>query len=349
MRPPAPLVRRPHRATATRLAAALAIVATTAACKDKSASAPPDPRGIQKVLVGVQIDAPALHGSGEFVLRLVPLDGKGDVILSDGLEVTPKVTAPVTQTLAPTGRRVQLPDTRPVAAAVSIDDSRSMRTSDPTNQRATAAKLFWSELLSANPANEVALLAFGAERPTAPFARAALLEGWTSDPARLEASVNGLIATGSTYLYQSTAEVAPWIAASRPAANFRHVLLLVTDGLPTDSGAADAAITAATGAQIPIYTVGLGPASDHSTLSSSAAVERLRTLANRTGGVYAGAENSTELTTTFESLAKLTTDGALLVTVRMHPAPAAGTLVAGTVRVANRYGGAAEPWSFTAP
>jgi hypothetical protein len=349
MTSPVALARHLHQAATSRLVAAAAIALIAGACKDKSGTAPPDPRGIRKVLVGAQVDPTALHASGEFVLRLVPLDGKGDVILSDGLDVTPKITAPVTQTLAPTAQHVQLPDTRPVAAAISIDDSRSMRTSDPTNQRAAAAKLFWSELFSANPANEVALLAFGAERPTAPFARTALLESWTSDAARLEAGVNGLIATGSTYLYHSTAEVAPWIASSRPAASYRHVLLLVTDGLPTDSGAADAAITAAAGAQIPIYTVGLGPASDHSPSSSAAAVDRLRTLANRTGGVYAGAENNTELTTTFESLAKLTTEGALLVTVRMNPAPAAGTVVAGTVRVANKFGGAAEPWSFTAP
>ena len=65
--------------------------------------------------------------------------------------------------------------------------------------------------------------------------------------------------------------------------------------------------------------------------------------------MYAGVENNTELTTTFASLAKLTTDGALLVTVRMNPAPAVGTTVAGTVRVANRFGGATAQWSFSAP
>jgi len=334
------------RAGAVRTLAALGLVAT--ACKD-SESAPPDPRGIQRVLVGVQVEPQALHADGEFVLRLVPLDGKGDVVLSDALDVTPKVTAPITQTLPPTARQVQLPDTRPVAAAVSIDDSRSMRTSDPTNQRAAAARLFWTELLSANPTNEVALLAFGSEQATAPFTRTALLEDWTTDPARLEAGLAGLIATGSTYLYQSTAEVAPWIAASRPATSYRHVLLVVTDGLPTDSTAAEAAIASAAGAQIPVYTVGIGPASDQNASRDAAAVDRLRTLANGTGGVYAGVENNTELTTTFASLAKLTTDGALLVTVRMNPAPAVGTTVAGTVRVANRFGGATAQWSFSAP
>ena len=35
----------------------------------------------------------------------------------------------------------------------------------------------------------------------------------TTDPARLEAGLAGLVATGSTYLYQSTAEVAPWLAS----------------------------------------------------------------------------------------------------------------------------------------
>ena len=343
--------RAPRSAARCGAASRLAVAATllgALACND-SASAPPDPRGIRKVLVGVQADPTTLHASGEFVLRLVPLDGKGDPVLSDGLEIAPKVTAPTTQSLPPIATAVQRPDSRPLAAAVSIDDSKSMQRNDPTNQRAQAAQRFWTEVLSARSDNQVALVAFGGEQPTAPFTRTVLLQSWTSDQSALASAVTQLTASGQTYLYQSTAEVAPWVTATRPDASYRHALLLVTDGLPTDSLQADAAIQAAVGAEIPVFTVGLGPASDESGSIDTRAVERLRTLANATGGVYAGVENNAVLSTTFQSVGKLTTEGALLVTVRMTPAPAAGTAIKGAVRVGNQYGSASADWSFTAP
>ena len=334
--------------TAARPLAAAAALLSVAACKDAS-SAPPDPRGIRTVIVGVQVDSAALRDRGEFTLRLVPVDGSGNVVLAQGLSVTPAVTTPTSQPLSTTAQQVQPPDTRPVAAAVIIDDSKSMGDNDPTGQRAAAARGFWQELLGARPANQVALFAFGGDRSSAPFARTQLLESWTSDTTRLAAGLGLLAPRGSTYLYESTAEVTPWVDGSRPVASYRRVMLVVTDGLPTDSGSAALAIGTAAAAHIPIYTVGVGPASSESAISNQSAVERLRELANETGGVYAGVENNSALQTTFRSLAQLATEGALLVTVRMNPAPPMGTAVRGTVRVANDISGASAGWSFTAP
>lgn len=325
--------------------AALGAVALSG-CKDSNA--PADPRGIRSVFVGVRVDPAALHDRGEFVLALVPVDGHGDVVLSDALDVTPRLTAPAEQDLPPVSKAVQEPDPRPVAAAVSIDDSRSMGNSDPGGRRAEAARLFWTEILAGGSSNQVALLSFGGGQPTAPFRQTALLQDWTTDAALLEAGLSRLVTTGDTFLYQSTAEIAGWVASTRPA-SFRRMMLLVTDGLPTDSPKEQQAIDAAIAGQTPVFTVGVGPASDQSSTSVAAAVDRLRTLSNRTGGVYAGAENTAELSTVFESLAKVTTEGALLVTVRMSPAPAAGTKVTGSVRVGNQYGAATANWSFDAP
>jgi Mg-chelatase subunit ChlD len=338
---------RALRNPARPLVAAAALL-SSAACKDSS-SAPPDPLGIRTVLVGVQVDSAALRDRGEFTLRLVPVDGRGQVVLTDGLTVTPSVTAPTAQPLPPVAQRLQLPDTRPVAAAIVLDDSKSMGDNDPTGQRTAAARAFWQELLVARPTHQVALLSFGGDRATAPFARTNLLESWTSDTTRLASALGRLAPAGSTYLYESTAEVTPWVNSSRPVAAYRRVMLVVTDGLPTDSGSAALAIQSAAAAQIPIYTVGIGPASSESAASNQTAVERLRELANETGGVYAGVENNAALKTTFRSLAQLATEGALLVTVRMSPAPAAGTTVRGTVRVANSISGASANWSFAAP
>ena len=337
---------RAPRALVRPLAAAALHLA--GACKD-SASAPADPHGIRSVLVGIQVDSAALQERGEFTLRLVPVDGTGDVVIDAGLTVTPRVTAPTSQTLTPASQQVQQPDTRPVAAAVVLDDSKSMGDNDPTGQRTAAARAFWQELLGVSGANQISLLAFGGDRKTAPFSRTALLEGWTSDTTRLAAALGRLAPNGSTYLYHSASEVAPWVDGSRPAASYRRVMLVVTDGLPSDSGLASLAIESAAAAHIPIYTVGIGPASSTSGASNQTAVERLRALASQTGGVYAGVENDAALKTTFQSLAQVATQGALLVTVRMSPAPAPGTAVRGSVRVANALSGASADWSFTAP
>jgi hypothetical protein len=327
------------------LCAALGAAVLTG-CKDSNA--PQDPRGIRSVFVGMRVDPAALRDRGEFVLALVPVDGNGQVVLSDALDVTPRLSTPDQQDLPPVSKVVQEPDPRPVAAAVSLDDSRSMGNNDPNGRRTDAARLFWTEILAGASTNQVALLSFGGGQPTAPFKETALLQDWTTDASLLEAGLSRLVTTGDTFLYESTAEIAGWITSTRPGA-FRRIMLLVTDGMPSDADKEQEAIDAAVAGQIPVFTVGIGPASDQSSAAVAAAVDRLRTLANRTGGVYAGAENTAELSTVFESLAKVTTEGALLVTVRMSPAPVAGTKVSGSVRVGNQYGAATANWSFDAP
>jgi hypothetical protein len=326
--------------------AALAALAL-AGCKDSNA--PADPRGIRNVFVGVRVDPAALRERGEFVLALVPVDGNEQVVLSTTLQVTPKLTAPAEEDLPPIGAlQVEEPDPRPVAAAISIDDSRSMRSNDPDNQRADAARLFWTEILAGNAQNQVSLLTFGGAEPSAPFARSTLQQDWTRDASLLEAALGRLLPANDTYLYESTKEIAEWVAATKPGGEFRRIMLLVTDGRPTGTASQEEAIDAAVVNAIPLYTVGIGPASDQSSRAQPEAVERLRTLANRTQGVYAGAESSGQLSTVFQSLARVTTEGALLVPVRLSAPPVTGTTVRGTVRVGNEYSAATADWSFVA-
>ena len=74
---------------------------------------------------------------------------------------------------------------------------------------------------------------------------------------------------------------------------------------------------------------------------------RLHRLADASSGIYAGAPSAGSLPLVFEALATVLTKGALLATVRLDPVPPPGTVVQGTVSVANRFGGATGTWTVT--
>jgi Mg-chelatase subunit ChlD len=330
-----------------RSVAVLAALLCTA-CKGDSA-APPDPRGIRNVLVGVRVNPTTFEQNGQFDLAIVPVNGNGQAVLSTDLDLTASLNSPAVQPLTPVADiRVEQPDSRPTAAAINIDDSRSTTQTDPHGQRAAASRLFYEAVLAQNASNQVAILGF-ASAGTNGFKRTMLWQDWSSDKSLLDAALGHISGSGDTFLYESITEVATWVNATKPASQYRRAMLLVTDGDPTDPANAASAIKAAADAGIPVYTVGIGPGSDKTPNSSSTAVGRLQAIANGTGGVYAGMSTPDQLSAVFRALAAVQTQGALLMTVQLSPIPQAGTSVAGNVHAANEQGEAIGSWSFAAP
>src|SRR5205823_2020187 len=144
-----------------------------------------------------------------------------------------------------TSQRVEPPDTQLTVAAIDIDDSPSMAYSDPQRVRAGAAQLFWQTLLGAEPRNQCALLDFGG--PASPgFDRTRLLNAYTSAGSELDgqlASIQPL--TGSTPLYQSALEVVHWTDTTLTEARYGRYVVIMTDGMPTDTAYRDALFAAA--------------------------------------------------------------------------------------------------------
>lgn len=324
-------------------AATLAAVALLVACKDSNA--PPDPNRIASVFVGTQVDSATLRDQGEFVLSLVPVNGRGEVVF-ENITITPAVTGAGPAAALDGAPQIVPADPRPVAAAINLDNSLSMRTSDPQRQRVAAAKQFWTALLGADPRNEIALLSFGVSTPSEGFSATRLLQDWTTNPELL-ASVLDTMGTGpGSPLYRSSRETVGWMDSTRSAGD-RRILVLFTDALPDDPTLEPSLLELAQSSGVTIHAVGLGPASDQSPASRDSAVARLARLADATGGVYAGAPTAGALPLLFSALASVSSRGALLATVQLSPVPPPGTVVNGTVSVANFAGAATGRWTVT--
>ena len=324
--------------TCVALVAALAL----AACKD---SGGPDPLGIRSVIVTPRVDSVALRDRGELTLAVVPVDGRGKAIISDTLTIRPALGD---QTLPVLSIGATNPAAQAVSAAVLMDNSLSIRDNDPTDLRLDAARLFFQEFLSLDVRNQGALLSFSALSATDGFDITRLHQTWTGSAAALEAVLGSATESGSSRLYSSGAETLRWIDSTRPPTE-RRVLVVFTDGLPSDTTLTSRLFSAATATGVVVHTVGVGPASDVSTNTLPEAVARLRTIANETGGLYAGAPSAAGLSPVFTALASSVGEGELRVTVKLDPAPVRGTVLRGYVEVSNPAGGARGNWETTVP
>ncbi len=305
---------------------------------------PPDPL---QLAVVVRADSATFRSAGEFALDLVPSDHSGRTYLTDPWAITTTLSAPLTSSAAQLSQGVEPADSQPIAAAILIDDSGSMRSSDPDRIRALAAQLFWRDLLPGRPGNVAALLDFGrgSVEPSPGFERTNLLAGFTGDAAVLDAALYQVEAVpgGATPLYQSGVEVVRWIDSTTPQA-YQRTLVIITDGAPSDTTIADTLYDVAVAHGVRVFAVGVGAAA-----SPGEAAARLQELAARTGGIYAAAEPPEELEEVLHTLAISASPSRLLVRLRLDPVPSQGTSVRGRVALSGERGNLAGDWSFVAP
>lgn len=312
-------------------------------------------RHLLSVYVGVRLDSAAFRSNGSFVLELVPTDQTGNAFVADTWDISTTLEAPTSVAVRLDSQRVEPADSRAAAAAIHIDDSGSMLTSDRDRRRATAAQLFWNEVLGAGGGNVVALLDFGRGTPDTPspgFLTTRLLQSFTGNASLLNARLSSIQAAagGGTPLYRSAWEVARWFDTTVAVQSYKRTVVIITDGLPRDPlGYKDSLFAATAAAQIRILAVGVGPASDNGTQTVDSAVEVLRELATQTDGVYAGANEAQQLVPILHALANVSTREQLLAELRVDPVPPRGTRVAGTVTIAGTRGRATAGWSFIAP
>lgn len=319
-----------------------------AACGDSGApSSPPDPL---QLAVAVLVDSATFRSQGELVLDLVPSDRSGQTFIQDQWDIGVNLLAPSTVASSKISEGVEPADDNPVATAILIDDSGSMRDSDPDHSAAAAARIFWEAVLPARPGNVAALLDFGrgSATPSAGFERTTLFAGFTSDQTVLDAALDQVqpVPGGGTPLYQSATEVMAWMGTTAPT-DSKRVLVIITDGEPSDEDLADSLFATAHDHQVRIFSVGVGPAAEQNPPSPAATL--IQELATRTGGIYASAEPSTLLKVVLATLAVSTSPARLLVRVRLDPAPPSGTTVSGSASVAGMRGAASGTWSFVAP
>jgi len=195
---------------------------------------------------------------------------------------------------------------RPYAAAMLLDQSGSIQTSDPTGARLYSAKAFLGGLGAEDRAQLAAFAGDpGAKLPTLPLT--------TYGPFRDAASVSSLfpeldslasLVGGNTPLYASLDSLRQSVAddTSLPPGLTRAVVLF-TDGSDTDCAGVDScrarraqSIQGAIDSQVRLFTIGL---------SSGVDVAALGELAVQTGGAFLYADSAQQLLPLYGSLGKL--------------------------------------------
>jgi Carboxypeptidase regulatory-like domain/von Willebrand factor type A domain len=226
----------------------------------------------------------------------------------------------------------------PYAAAMLLDQSNSIKTSDPTDARIFASKVFM-ESVGAN--DRVVLSVFADDSATEPTNVAKIptpplhIYGqFTGDGASYFDELDQLASLegGTTPLYQSLNDMIDYTqAAPAGVANERKAVVLFSDGEDTSAACAGVlevncrnnSITNATAAgnEVDIFTIGL---------SGKVNFEAMAELADRAGGVFLFAESANQLIPIYGALGNLLSDSLAKYEVTWTiQAAAANTFVSG--------------------
>jgi Mg-chelatase subunit ChlD len=294
----------------------------------------------------VRADSVSFRDRGEFLLDLVPTGKDGRSLVQEAWTVTlgGGTGSVLSQAVRPR-------DTAAAAVVILIDDSPSMRFSDPERYRAEAARQFWTEVLALRPHSRIALADFGGGPPSEGFQYSRLLQPLTGDAALLEARLGQVVASTEfgTPLFRSATEVVGWLDAAAPREGIQRWLVIMTDGEPSDASTKTLLFEGARQAGVRVVSIGLGSASDRDPTPNQAAVQLLRETATETGGLYGGVVEESQLVPLLQAFGRSSTEDRLEVVVRTAPPVARGTIVEGSVTLEGGPGRVSGRWSFVAP
>jgi hypothetical protein len=337
----------------TSIFAALAATACTVPTDDKG-----DPNGrVDKVVVVGTSVTSALYVSGELGLTTVPKDALDEAVLDQALRVDIRITSPVdlATTVATTECTVPEAGKTAINVGVILDDSGSMSSSDPKKLRKAASVSFLNTL---GAADKVLLTDYGT---TGSDLRDLLCVSnggtdascsppkpvFSADKAALVKATEAIENGGGTPLFESCVQMIPLVDSVKDA---RRGVLLLSDGKPNSESKRDACHNAAKAAQIPVFTVGLGPAAEGDKSVNQDAVKVLRELANDTGGSYASANDPAQLDSLFRNMGTALARGSCRTTAKIADAATKiqpGQKITGEVTIGSN--GAKATFEFVAP
>lgn len=285
--------------------------------------------------------------SGELTLAWIARDNEGRDILPRGVQTQITITeGPACLEVRTIGQRVREGSQRAIGTALLLDSSGSMFSNDPQRLRVPAAVSFAEVILTARAANRVGVFDFGTGR-TGSFNATRELAPFTGDLEVVRTGAELTRSSGNTPLYRSTLETLEHLDREVPAGSADRILVVFSDGLPTSNipslaQVADRAVELG----IPIFTVGLGPASASDSRNNPFAVDVMQELARRTGGVYGDLTGASQFVERFEAVATGLAQGSMETRVRLAPVPRPRDRV--TLRVRARTGAEAV-WVLQVP
>jgi hypothetical protein len=342
---------------ATTILAALAATACTAVSSDDKGD--PNGRVDKVVVVGTSVTS-ALYTSGDLGLTTIPQDASNEAVLDGKLNVEIRITSPaeIATAVSATVCTAPNPSSKAVAIGMIIDDSGSMSESDPNLMRKAATISFLNTLgtddkvlltdygATGDHLRDLlctSLLAVGADDSGCSPPKAA----FSADKSALVKAAEKIEAAGGTPLFESCVEMIPLIDSVKEG---RRGMILLSDGEPNSDDQRDACHAAAKAAQIPVFTVGLGPAAEGDINADPAAVKVLRELATDTGGSYASANDPAQLDSLFRSVGTALARGSCKTSATVADAATKiqpGMKVSGEVSIGSK--GARSTFEFIAP
>ncbi len=326
----------------SRLFATLLFALLIPALSGCDSGGPSDPEVDEAIVIGTRVQ-PDFRSTGRFDLVALPLDEEGEAILTSGIEATIEIEAPTGLVASPVGRAIDEPTGDPLAVALSIDASGSTAGTDPTDARLAGARTLVRVLDAEEVPFEAAVFRYP---PTGD-----LLQGFTSDLDSLDAAIARIGSGGGTPTYASLLRVLAYVEEEKPATGFDRSVVLLSDGQPGDRRLRPEVCARAVALDVPIYAIGLGPASDIDG-NQADAVEEMRAVAECTGAAYAGispADVDSSAARIFGNIGVAASEGSITFEVQVEGAGFEG-LQAGAIlrgRVELRAGGASASAAFS--
>lgn len=272
----------------------------------------------------VDLNVSALDGSGE------PIDGE---ITTGAVTVLVRQNPAARNALSPTQLspaqvytgtatvKVDIELEEVISAIIDIDQSGSMKTTDPERKRVDAAKAFVNRT---KEQDRVAVMTFSGAGEG--LRASTLLQNFTSDKALLGTAIDKVGQRLETPIWDSTLDTLD-VHADDPGgiAGASRVVVLFTDG-QRNGGTANFsdALAAAQETDVKFFTIGLGAGPKEIDLTE------LQALAAATGGTFANVDSADELDTLFEKVFNAIRASGT-ITLGITPTPPAGSLVTGTV------------------
>lgn len=288
----------------------------------------------------VQINGTRVLNATSIQFGVTALDGTS--VVGTGQITNPSVaftTPSVTGSVSVCG---QITAQNVVTAAVTLDATGSMSSTDPAENRRLAAKAFVDRLAGDSQA---AVLSFEASStPSAGLLASRLQQAMTGDKALLNTAIdNATYASGSTNFYDAVIDA---VKVAKDSGRTNPIVLALTDGIDnSSSNTASDAISYAKTNSVPVYAVGL----DATNTINFSEMER---IASETGGLFRSNISSADLNDYFAKLYNaFTAQGC--VQLNLAAAPATGSTIEGTLTVDITDTGKAAaslsvPFSYTA-
>ncbi len=339
--------------------AALAATACTIQPIDSTANGTkddPNARVTEVVVVGTSVTS-ALYAKGELGLTTVAKDAADEPVVDNRLQFNVRITSPAGLATSVSSTECTAPDPTKkfINVGVILDDSGSMGSNDPKELRKSATVSFLNTLgaddkvlltdygHTGDHLRDLLCISGGTDEAACSPPKAS----FSTDKAALIRAASEIKDGGGTPLFESCVEMMPLVDSVKDG---RRGVLLLSDGLPNSDSKRDACHAAAKAAQIPVFTVGLGPAAEGNKYADPDAVKVLRELATETGGSYASANDAAQLDTLFRNMGTALARGSCRTTAQIVDAAKSiqpGSKVMGEVTVGTK--GAKSTFEFIAP